>query len=420
MGQRCGQRFNSHQRNCNYCFNLSVLQKTRALKNLLILALSLVSLGGYSQLDSILFDGAYRTYKLHVPASYDGSLSTPLVVGMHGGFGNGEQFEQQSLLSEKADEAGFIAVYPNGTGYNLAPNLRFWNAGICCGYASENDVDDVGFISDLIDSLSAEYNIDQFRVFATGMSNGAQMSYRLACEIPEKIGAIAPVAGSLQFMDCTPVEPVPVIHFHSKLDSNVPYLGGVGDGPSQHYNPPLDSVLTAWNDHDGCVDYQTYEVANEYTYEQWYDCECLYTVDYYLTEDGGHSWPGGNGTVIGDDPSEVINANDLMWEFFLINDNNCNATSIEEIESSPGSIKIYPNPGGEVLQIATSTIDKVQVITVHSLRGQLLSEHRLEPRKVIDKWATQVMLNSSDWPSGMYTVRAVTRSETLQTSLMVR
>jgi polyhydroxybutyrate depolymerase len=151
---------------------------------------------------------------------------------MHGGFGKADQFEEQSLLSEKSDAAGFIVVYPNGTGYLLAPNLRFWNAGSCCGYPTEKDIDDVGFISNLIDSLLDDYNIAENRVYTTGISNGAQISYRLACETPEKIAAIAPVAGSLQFLNCTPIQPMPVIHFHSKLDSNVPYLGGVGNGPS--------------------------------------------------------------------------------------------------------------------------------------------------------------------------------------------
>ena len=133
-----------------------------------------------AQYDSIYFDGMYRTYQLHLPSDYDGSQNTSLIIAMHGGFGSGTQLEIQSQLSVKADEENFIVVYPEGVESLL--NIRTWNAGGCCGYAMNNNIDDVGFINALMDTLISNYSIDTLRIYATGMSNGAFMSYRLACE----------------------------------------------------------------------------------------------------------------------------------------------------------------------------------------------------------------------------------------------
>jgi hypothetical protein len=130
--------------------------------------------------------------------------------------------------------------------------------------------------------------------------------------------------------------------------------------------------MTSWNDHDGCVDYQTWEIANGYTFQQWHSCECLYTVDYYLTEDGGHSWPGGNGTAIGDDPSEVINANDLMWEFFQSHSNDCLATSVEEKPLEYRPLHLYPNPSNHHITIVSEIPSEIYAISVISSQGKVM------------------------------------------------
>jgi polyhydroxybutyrate depolymerase len=247
----------------------------RMLKTILIsLVAFCIATGLHAQMDSVFFDGAYRHYALHFPPQYDGSTPLPLVICLHGGFGSGLQFEEQSTLSEKSDEAGFVAVYPNGTGYLLAPNLRFWNAGNCCGYAEEQNIDDVGFIEAMIDALVADYAIDATRVYSTGISNGAFMSYRLACELSDKIAAIAPVAGGMLVDECLPSSSVPIIHFQSFLDTSNPYTGGVGDGVGTHDNPPLDSVFTVWANTNLCTNLaDTISVSEEYTHVRWNNCE---------------------------------------------------------------------------------------------------------------------------------------------------
>lgn len=299
-----------------------------------------------AQMDSVLVDGGFRYYFTHLPDGFDPAEEYALILGFHGGFGNAEQFEGQSLLSEKADEAGFIAVYPQGTGYLLAPNLRFWNAGGCCAYAMENDLDDVGFVDELIDQLISELPIDSNRVYSTGISNGAMMSYRLACELSERIAAIAPVAGSMLTETCEPTRGVPVIHFHSYLDTNAPMEGGYGDKFDGHYNPPVDSVLNAWANHGDCqVLNDTIYEGGDYTEILWNECDCGYELREVLSEDGGHSWPGGVATALGDPASEYVNANDRMWDFFLDHSLDCEDPTNLEPEFIQGpDVNAYPNP----------------------------------------------------------------------------
>jgi polyhydroxybutyrate depolymerase len=156
---------------------------------------------------SLRHDGRVRTYLVHLPASYSKDKTWPLVLVLHGGGGNGEQVAKMTGFSRKADQEGFIAVYPNGTG--LWQN-RFltWNAGNCCAYAYENRIDDVGFIRALIGQLRKDYAVDDRRIYAAGISNGGMMSYRLACGLSDLIAAIGPVAGA-QNIDCKPAQPSP-------------------------------------------------------------------------------------------------------------------------------------------------------------------------------------------------------------------
>jgi polyhydroxybutyrate depolymerase len=132
-------------------------------------------------------------------------------------------------LNEKADEAGFLAVYPNGTGEKRSLT---WNGGNCCGYAVENQVDDVGFVRALLDDLEKVVTVDPSRVYATGISNGAIMAYRLASELSDRIAAVAPVAGPMGTATCSPRRPVSVMHFHGTDDQFAPCRRAGGRGAS--------------------------------------------------------------------------------------------------------------------------------------------------------------------------------------------
>ena len=268
---------------------------------------------------SITIDGRVRTYVVNLPPNYYEAADFSLVLGLHGGGGSGEQFETSSKLSEKANASRFIVVYPDGVEGSGLLRARTWNAGGCCDDAVANNINDVKFISELVDKLISEYKINPRKVYVTGHSNGGMLSYRLACELSHKIAAIAPNATTMVVSQpCSPGRPVPILHMHSALDQNVPYRGGVGSGVSKHYNPPIDSVLNVWQSKNQCVQAANVIVDNSnYKLTKWFDCRNNVSVHYYLTKDGGHSWPGGvAGSIIGDTPSTVINANDLLWQFF--------------------------------------------------------------------------------------------------------
>lgn len=266
---------------------------------------------------SIIVDGLTRTYTVNLPPNYYESSGFSLVIAMHGGGGSAEQFEATSLLTQKADAAGFIVVYPDGVKSTGALQARTWNAGGCCDYARDHNIDDVNFIRQLINKLVGTYKINPKKVYATGHSNGGMLSYRLACEMADKITAIA-VSGCTMVVlqPCNPSRAVPVLHMHSELDEHVPLEGGIGI--SSAYFPPLDSVFNVWSARDACSTPNQVVTSNaKYTLRQWTGCTNNVSIQYYLTKDGGHAWPGGlPGSWMGDTPSTAINANDLLWQFF--------------------------------------------------------------------------------------------------------
>ena len=353
----------------------------------------------FSQFDSLFHEGRFRTWLLHLPEGYNPDETYSLVIAMHGGFGSGSQLEIQSGLSEKADEAGFIVVYPDGVPSFLL-GIRTWNAGACCGFASANDIDDVGFISALIDALAANYSLDLDRIYATGMSNGGFMCYRLACELSDKIAAIAPVASSSTALFCAPERPVPIIHFHSYLDTNVPFQGGVGSGFSNHHNPPLDSLLNAWSVYNNCqLTNDTLRDADDFDIFRWGNCSCNSEIRLYITHDGGHSWPGGTASAVGDPVSQFINADDLMWDFFQQFSLECAITAVAETEVEKAKIVLYPNPASNLLHVdfqGFSNRGDLQVRLLN-LPGQTVRSFRLEKQN-----PSSFELNVGNLKNGVY------------------
>jgi polyhydroxybutyrate depolymerase len=169
---------------------------------------------------TIVVDGTSRSYFVHLPPGYNGHSLSPVVLVLHGATESAEGVEKLSGMSAKADKENFMAVYPTGTG-----RLPTWNAGNCCGYAQQNQINDVAFFRALLNKIQQEYPVDGRRVFVTGISNGAMMSYRLACELSDKIAAVAPVERA-QNVPCHPVGPVSLIVFHGTGDHLVPFNGG--------------------------------------------------------------------------------------------------------------------------------------------------------------------------------------------------
>jgi len=273
---------------------------------------------------TIQHDSLARSYRVHVPASYDPTRPAPLLVALHGGGGNMDYQANDALYGQigKSESEGFVAVFPNGYSRLVSGKFATWNAGNCCGAARDRNVDDVGFIREVVANVMRQLNIDRNRVYATGMSNGAMMAYRLACEAPDLFRAIAPVAGTDNTRSCAPGNPVSVLHIHAKDDSHVLFTGGAGpDSVSRRqvtdYVSVADSVAK-WTRLDGCAAPPRRILDKPGAHCDLYaPCRGSAQVQLCVTETGGHSWPGGNKPRGGGaPPSDAISANDAMWDFF--------------------------------------------------------------------------------------------------------
>jgi len=273
---------------------------------------------------SFVYDGRTRTFLLHIPPGYDGSTPFPLVIGLHGGTGSARQFERSTHMNRAADTLGFLAVYPDGTG-----PLKTWNAGYCCGFAMQNKVDDVGFIRALIAALSSTLNIDLHRLYATGMSNGAMLAYRLASEASDLFAAVGPVAGSIGgqvnadaplFMIAPPAEPVSVIAIHGQQDESVLYEGGESRGVfgKGRIDLSVAESIAFWVRHNQCSTMPTVEsLYDGNIIRETYPCPQGVEVVLYTIVEGDHSWPGeAPSRLRGTNPNQDIIATDLILEFF--------------------------------------------------------------------------------------------------------
>lgn len=179
------------------------------------------------------------------------------------------QFETTSELTPVALAAGYAVVYPNGIESRGPLGLQTWNGGACCGRAADTDVDDVAFITQLLDLLERDYPVDPTRIFATGHSNGGMIAYRLACESSDQIAAVAANDTAMVVDDCAPTRPIPVLHLHSVLDENVPVDGGAGVGPETNEYPPLDVTIGSWVAINGCRADPVEVTADQVTHRTW-------------------------------------------------------------------------------------------------------------------------------------------------------
>jgi polyhydroxybutyrate depolymerase len=337
----------------------------------LIMILSNIAYGQTVVYDSVYHQLKWRTYKLHIPPSYNGNTSFPLVIALHGGGHTADTMEFITNFSSKADASNFLVVYPNGRKFLT----QTWNAGTCCGNSVTFNVDDLGFIVKMIDSLKANYNIDTTRIYLTGASNGGMMAYRLACERADLFAAVALVATTMVVTSpCIPSRPVPILHIHSMPDTHVPYYGGYGTGYAGVYMPPIDSVIGVWASNDTCTGTldTIYHVGGAVG-KKWMNCSSCSEVLIYTTTDGGHSWPGGNQTTNGDPPSNQLNATDLIWDFFSQHYLNCSETSVFNNKNTGNNIKVFPNPTNSVINIQFSNQAIHYSATIYNMVGKKIT-----------------------------------------------
>lgn len=266
--------------------------------------------------DSIDHEGLERTYFVHLPASYNTSISYPLIFAMHGGGLLGYKgIEGQSQLSQLSDSENFIVVYPEGL---KTLGFRTWNAGDCCPSATLLETDDIGFINSLLEKLKIELSINSKKVYATGFSNGGQMAYKLANRFPNKFAAVSAVAGVLQDFPFNPSRKVPIIHFHSYQDLTAPYNGGLSNAPNINNNfPSVDSTMRIIANNYNCslIKKTIFSNTNTYDFFRYSDCDNNVRIELYVSQDGGHTWPGGK-ALTNNEITNHFNASSIMWEFF--------------------------------------------------------------------------------------------------------
>lgn len=243
--------------------------------------------------DQMMFDDVERFYRLYVPSSISAGSAVPLLIALHGNGTDEQGFAELSGLDETAAQEGFLVVYPRAV-------EGVWNGGFS---QKTRNVDDVGFLVSLVDELSTRYSIDTERVFATGLSGGGIMTYRLACDAPELVSAIAPVAATLA-VECSPASPVSVLHIHGTDDPTIDIEGREDRG-----SPPVAAVVDAWSVFDGCDGEPQVATEGAATITRWSGCDSGTAVHFYSVEGMRHEYPRS-------DDGDALDARDVSWTFF--------------------------------------------------------------------------------------------------------
>lgn len=344
------------------------------MKNLILLALSFLTIAQLSAQQNlsgtITHDGLQREYLLYIPDSFE--AGKPLVFNLHGYTSTALAQLFYGDFRSIADTAGFMIVCPQGTEDNLG--ITHWNVGW-----GTSTVDDVSFVSALIDSIYAEYGIDLDRVFSTGMSNGGFMSYVLACQLSERIAAIASVTGTMNlgsFGTCDSQHPMPVMEIHGTADGTVPYAGDFWIESSEDVGAywagfngitdlPLLSSVPDIDPNDGC------------TAEHWLygNGENGAEVELYKILGGEHTWPGSafiNGVTNND-----FDASTEIWRFFSKYDLNglIEPNGVDDYLNVEEQLNLSPNPSDSYLIIQWG--GEATDFQITDLSGRLIENAKL-------------------------------------------
>jgi polyhydroxybutyrate depolymerase len=361
---------------------------------LALMATALLYHTGVAQEYSIQHNGLTRTYRLHLPAGFSPDSLYPLVINMHGLGSNALEQELYTAFNTVSDTGNFIVTYPNAV--NGA-----WNV------LGSGGTDDVGFISALIDTLASEYNIDLMRVYSTGMSMGGFMSYRLACELENRIAAIASVTGLLALFPCDPDRPVPILQMHGTADEVVPYSG-------------VATTISHWVNHNGCpatpviTDLPDINTNDQSTVTVSYYglCEDLTEVILYTINGGEHTWPGAP-IIIGVTNMD-INASSEIWNFFKKYSLSSSSTGDDPFYQDGISLEVFPNPVGRhaTLEFKSDRAGRAD-FRLYDPSGKLLTEKTYEV-------PGRVLLESQGLPPGVYLGVAEQEGKQFRAKIVIR
>lgn len=240
---------------------------------------------------TLLVGGLARSYLVYRPTSYVAGVPTPLVIVLPGSHMSGERMASLTRFNAEADQGRFLVAYPNG----LSGGTRGLDP-------------DVQFVGRTIDDVGSDYNLDERRVYATGLSSGGVLAYTLACQAADRFAAVGIVAATLRNSTCNPSQPVSVVHIHGTDDPVFPYAGRGGRGSSTS----IPSVIARWRQFDGCVGLPIVQVNPPVTKDSSRTCRLGSEVTLYTVQGGSHTWfgaqPGG--------PNGAIDATETIARFF--------------------------------------------------------------------------------------------------------
>ena len=381
------------------------------MKRIILASILLLSSNAFSQQQMINetfeYDGYNRYQRIVLPENYTEGM--PLVLNLHGYTSNGWQEMIYTGMNETADNNDFVLVYPNGL-YD-SYGLQFWDSGV-----DYEEVDDVGYINALIDTMITNYQIDESRVYVCGMSNGGAMAHQLACDLGGRIAAVASVTGTMNttmYDNCSPERAIPVMQIHGTKDVVFPYYG-MTENWIMGTTLPIDGVVAHWVWENWCwsvdstnlpdIDPTEFSTITKYTYS---NCTDNVSVELYKIHGGGHTWP--NGFQIPWQPwtNRDINTNQVIWDFFS-QYSLPTPTSTEEVATT--ELIIAPNPMQSETEISSPQL--IKSISLFDLSG----------RKVMEKWSNsyQTTLRASHLPTGVYILEVNTTDALLREKLVIQ
>ena len=267
---------------------------------------------------TVTVDNTERTYRLFVPASYKPDVPSPLVLVFHGGGMTSEMMADGTQFDLVAEQHNFIVAFPEGI-------KRLWYNIVPVEFANDKSIDDIAFVRAMLKQIESQYSIDPKRIYATGVSLGGILSYKLACRMADTFAAVAPVSASMTTTDCHPASPVAVLHIHAEDDQNIPFTGGRGRNTARGNSfPPVTDGLEFWRKENGCQEKRD-EISKAAESECWAytGCASKKPVDLCMVE-GGHQWPGQYKRALfqilaGVEVAKNFPASEKIWDFFEAN-----------------------------------------------------------------------------------------------------
>jgi len=323
---------------------------------------------------TLMHDGIERNYILFVPSSYNSANEAPVIFNFHGYTSNAIQQLNYGDFRPMANANGFLIVVPEGT-VDSQGNTHF-----NVGWGTSN-IDDVGFTEALLDELSTQYTINQKRIYATGMSNGGFMSYRLACELSDRIAAIASVTGSMTLgttNTCSVSHPTPVLEIHGTADPTVAYDGS-------NFATAIPEVLDYWSNYNNNNTTPTVtalpdlDASDGSTVEHivYTDGDNGVNVEHFKVIGGDHTWPGNTFIPANQD----INASAEIWKFFSRYDIDGVIEPLSVDSFDAVSVSIYPNPSNSKITINNDNFREAMSYDIVNIAGQVIQTGEITSKK---------------------------------------